>query len=337
MKPNRLSLPVLALCALPFVAGCSRLGAANVRARAAHPTSLPLTAAQLAQYRPNEMGVVPILEYHGIGPINNRMNRTAATFRADLERLYREGYRPIGLEDFLSNRIDVPLGKSPVILTFDDARGSQFRYLKDGTIDPDCAVGILQAFQKTHPDFPVKATFFLLPVNAFEQPKYVAQKMQALYAMGCELGNHTVTHRALRKLSDEEVQKELATCAAMIQKAVPQAHVDMIALPFGIGPRNRALLASGEYAGRRYANHAVLLVGAAPAPSPVSTRFDPMRLPRVLALKGTYGLTYWLDDLRKHPQRRYVSDGDPGTVTVPRALADRLDKGKLNGAHLRLY
>ena len=62
-----------------------------------------------------------------------------------------------------------------------------------------------------------------------------------------------------------------------------------------------------------------------------------MRLPRIQATEGPNGITWWLDILRRHSERRYVSDGDPNTVTVPRNRASAVDKSHLNGARLRLY
>ena len=59
------------------------------------------------------------------------------------------------------------LGREPipdklVVLTFDDSSIGQFRYLEDGTIDPDSAMGILLDFAEAHPDFPpVAITTFI--------------------------------------------------------------------------------------------------------------------------------------------------------------------------------
>jgi len=53
-----------------------------------------------------------------------------------------------------------------VVLTFDDSSPGQFRYLAQNgstSVDPDCAVGILEAFARRHPDFGLAATFFVLP------------------------------------------------------------------------------------------------------------------------------------------------------------------------------
>lgn len=310
--------------------------ASRQRAGAA-PAAKSLSGTALQRIRPNEAGVIPILEYHDIREGRNSMYRSATAFQRDLERLYRENYRPISLRSYLQNRIDTPPGTTPVILTFDDARESQFRYRPDGSVDPGCAIGILQAFARKHPDFPVRATFFVLPDVAFGPAAQRAKKMQALLDMGCAIGNHTVSHRSLRSLTDAGVQKELAGCVARVKRLVPAAEVDTLALPMGIAPRNRALLAAGEYDGQRYTHRAVLLVGAHPAPSPVSPEYDPMRLPRIQACEGDAGITYWLNELKRHPGRRYISDGDPMTVTVPKSAVHRIDPGKLRGARLRTY
>lgn len=342
---------LFALSVLCLITGCSNKPAPSDKApegtttgaasAAVAPIAAPKPAAlpetELAKVKPNEAGVIPILEYHDISNGRNTMCRSAEAFRRDLERLYKENYRPVSLKAYLENRIDAPPGTTPVIFTFDDARESQFRYKPDGTIDPDCAVGILQAFAKKHPDFPLRATFYVLPKVGFGPAAKSAQKMQALLEMGCEIGNHTVEHTSLKTLSDEGVKKELAGCVALVKKLAPAAEVETLALPMGISPHNKALLPSGEYAGQKYTNKAVLLVGANPAPSPVSARYNPMRLPRIQACEGDAGITYWLDDLKRHADRRYISDGDPTTVTVQKPKGDTVDKTKLLGATLRVY
>ena len=269
--------------------------------------------------------MVPVLEYHRITAKPSRYDRTAAQFRGDLERLYREGYRPVALGDVLRRRIDLPRGASPVVLTFDDADASQFRYRPDGSLDPDCAVAILEAFARKHPDWTTRATFYVLPDSAFGSAKERAAKFRHLReTLGCEIGNHTVTHRSLRALSDEAVQREIGGAVRKIQAILPGTPVESIALPMGISPRNRALLAKGSFAGKAYANAAVLLVGANPAPSPHAKAFDPLRLPRIQAVEGEAGITYWLDRLKK-PGAVYVSDGDPDRVTLPSPAAGTVE------------
>jgi hypothetical protein len=76
----------------------------------------------------------------------------------------------------------------------------------------------------------------------------------------------------------------------------------------------------------------VFLVGAEPATSPFARGFDPHAIPRIRttprgAPEPEYGSSWWLDQLRSDPDRRYVSDGDPDTIMFPRrlerTLADR--------------
>ena len=59
--------------------------------------------------------------------------------------------------------------------------------------------------------------------------------------------------------------------------------------------------------------------------SPFARTFDPARLPRIQAVERDLG--YWLSYFEKNPQERFVSDGDPATVTVPTAARDRLRGG----------
>jgi hypothetical protein len=300
-------------------------------------TAAALTVEQLQKAKVNEAGVVPILEYHDVLPKERTMVRSIDNFKHDLQRLYDEGYRPVLLRDFLDNKIDLPLGMAPVVFTFDDARNSQFRYLPNGEVDPTCVVGIWQEFAKAHPDFPVKATFYVLPTVGFCGTADGAKKVKALLDMGCEIGNHTVSHPALSKLSDAKVEQELGECVADIEKLVPRTKVDTVALPMGISPKNKKLLASGTYKGQAYSNRAVLLVGANPAPAPISKRFNPMRLPRIQACEQNSGSTFWLDRMKKGEMGRYVSDGDPNTTTIPSSLEAKCDKSHLNGSTLRVY
>lgn len=279
----------------------------------------------------NEAGEIPVLEYHRIVAKAGPYDRTPDVFRKELERLYKEGYRPVALQDVRVGNIDLPPGLSPVVLTFDDADASQFRYKSDGTLDPDCAVAILKKFEETHPGWKTKATFFVLPESAFGPEKQRADKLRILRdEMGVEIGNHTITHGSLKKMTEAQVQKEIGGAVQKINAYLPDTKVESIALPMGIAPKNHALLKSGAYNGVPYANNAVLLVGANPAPSPFSKKFDPMKWPRIQSAEGPSGSTYWLDKLKK-PGVRYVCDGDPSVVTVPKGREDTLSPERLGG------
>ena len=69
----------------------------------------------------NELGEVPVLMYHRITPTPTSVyDRTPQDFRAELERLAAEDYVPVTATDYATGHIDIPAGKHPVVITFDD-------------------------------------------------------------------------------------------------------------------------------------------------------------------------------------------------------------------------
>ncbi|NLZ33157.1 MAG: polysaccharide deacetylase family protein [Firmicutes bacterium] len=291
----------------------------------------------------NEAGRIMILMYHEIGEPEDVWCRTPDNFRKDLEALYEAGYRLISMNDLLDGHIDVPAGCSPVVLTFDDGNAGQFRYIeKDGrlVIDPDCAVAILEEFYAAHPDFGLAATFYIYYDNPFRQQEYVQQKLQYLVEIGFEIGSHCYTHGVLSRLSPEEARRELGMHVKRTQEYLPGYIVRSLALPKGERPKDISYVIEGSYEGTPYRHEGILLVGAEPAPSPFTVKFDPSALPRVRAseidVEG-YGLYDWLERLQNNPQLRYVSDGDPNTVVVPEELAEQIDRFRLGSRTLIPY
>jgi peptidoglycan/xylan/chitin deacetylase (PgdA/CDA1 family) len=279
---------------------------------------------------PNELGRVMILEYHRIDVPENRWTRTPDNLRRDLETLYRRGYRPIRLNDFLDGRIATKGGKTPVILTFDDSSPGQFRYLDRGgapVIDPDCAVGILEAFAERHPDFGLAATFFVLPGASkpnrlFNQPEHEARKLQHLVARGFEIGNHTLWHANLGKYPEPIVRTQIARAQEWITRSVPDYRIRALALPHGILPRDIGWALSGKLNGTTYRHDAILAVAGGPAPSPFASAFDPHRLPRIQAVGRD--LDRWLAHFDQDSGTRLVSDGNPTIITIPKGRRDKL-------------
>ena len=279
---------------------------------------------------PNELGRVMILEYHKIDHPEERWTRTPENFRRDLETLYARGYRLIGLNDLLDRRIALPAGTTPVVLTFDDSSPGQFRYLdRNGTpeLDPKSAVGILEAFAREHPDFGRVATFFVLPGAAspnrlFDQPAHEGRKLRYLVSRGYEIGNHTLWHANLGKYGEAVVRAQLAEAQQWVRRHVPDYRMRTLSLPHGVYPHDVRWALEGTAKGETYRHDAILMVAGGAAPSPFSRRFDPVRLPRIQAVQRE--LAAWLEHFARHPEDRFVSDGDPGVVTVPAAGRDRI-------------
>lgn len=252
----------------------------------------------------NRMGSVPVLMYHVIGPDEKFMIRSVSNFRNDLLRLYKMGFRPVTLHEYVTNTMVLPRGASPVVITFDDSHPSQFRMLPDGSIDPSSGVGIWAEFAKEHSDFPVKGTFFILPNGPFGQKQFRDQKLAFLKEQGSEIGSHSMTHTALNKLDDEGVKKELAESYDYILELGFTAR--SFATPYGIAPKNRALLKQFVWQGKHYGYDNVVLAGSSPAPSPFSSHFDRLRIPRIQAYEGTLGVVYWLNRISNGAVQPYV-------------------------------
>jgi hypothetical protein len=245
------------------------------------------------------------VEYHKIAKKEARWDRSQKKFKGDLQRLYDLGFRPTTLTAYLDVKMDLPPGASPVVFTFDDSHPSQFRLMPDGTVDPDCAVGIWQAFAAEHPDFPVRATFYIIPPTPWGQKELVARKMALLREWGCEIGSHTYSHVNLGKLSDAAASEEMGRSVEFIRSAGFEA--SSIALPYGVRPKNQSLLDSFNWNGKRYRFRAALLVGAGPAPDPFAKTLRPSLLPRIQSIEGDYGLTYWLNQVEKGKVKPFVA------------------------------
>ncbi len=111
-------------------------------------------AAIAKSMKPDELGVVPVLMHHQIRGDGSKYDMTADQLRAELLRLWRDGFYPVRAIDLAAGRLDVPKGKSPVVLTFDDATNNQVGFLPDGRLDPKTGLGVLESFAASHPGFP---------------------------------------------------------------------------------------------------------------------------------------------------------------------------------------
>jgi peptidoglycan/xylan/chitin deacetylase (PgdA/CDA1 family) len=297
-------------------------------------SSQPMTADMARTIGANEMGQVLVVMYHLIGSPESEWTRTPDNFRADIAELKAAGYYPINVRDLASGNIDIPAGKSPVVITFDDSSPGQYRILDDGSVDPASAVGIMQAAVKAG-GWASRASFYcLLDVTPkervlFGQPDKQQEKLRNLVNWGYEVGSHTVTHLNLKKASTSEATKQLAQSQATLEKLIGGGYsVASIAIPFGEYPSSDTILKSGEYDGITYAYTAALSLNSVPSSSPFSTKFNALHIPRIRG-SGHY-ITDAIQHFKDHPELRYISDGDPTTVSAPKDLDPSLGQLKTN-------
>lgn len=275
----------------------------------------------------NKAGRIPVVEYHVIGGDRNSLyTRTIASYKQDLEDLYRRGYRPITVAQMLDRDFrEVPDGMSPVVVVFDDASPEQFSYVEqDGklTIDPTSAVGIWLDFAKTHPGWNNRATFCLLngagaghnffgdnPKWRGQKKEWRFQKVKWLADNGFELCGHTLWHARLDKYPDAVVQEQIARNLMGIDSAVAGYKVRTLALPYGKWPKNRALAWQGSWTDPRtkqthaYRFEAVLEVAGGPTRNPYDARFDAHSINRIEAIG---------DDIRRTLDRLDKGAGETG-------------------------
>ena len=288
----------------------------------------PVTAAQASAIGANELGEIPVFMYEDVDPQGGNGVRTPDELSKDIDYLKSKGFVPINLRDLASGNIDIPAGKSPVVLTFDDSTIGQYDILDDGTLDPQSAVGILQA-AASGSGWGAKATFYcLIDVTSkdkelFGQSDRQQEKLRNLVDWGYEIGSHTVSNLNLQKASPADVKKELGDSQQRLQTLIGGGYqVTSLSVPSGAYPADMSLLSSGIYNGKTYAYTSAVTTGDKPSFSPFSKLFDPMRITRIQVTGSN--LRTAIDDLVSHTELRYVSDGDPTTVSAPKTLADAL-------------
>ncbi len=153
---------------------------------------------------------------------------TPTAFRAALNALRDANYCLVSLEEYLSNAFDSTCaGRKPFALTFDDSHPSQVAFDPDGLIVPDSALGVLLAVF-AHP----KATFFANVHNGGHPfGRDSARKVELLGELGLEIGNHTVSHARVDKLSRAGVAREITGVCAYFGRSRM-----VFAYPYGVIP-----------------------------------------------------------------------------------------------------
>ena len=305
-----------------------------------------LDKEKLAQDNINELGRVPVMMYHGI--VNKKSsetsytggnvdkdgyNRTVEAFKEDLEFYYQNGYRMIRAIDYVNGIIDVPYGKSPIVLTFDDGSANNIKVngvTLDGEIiiDENSAVGVLESFKKKYPDFNVTATFFVNG-SLFQQSEYNEKILKWLVENGYDIGNHTKTHVNFSDASTKESEEEVGFVYNKLDSIIPDKYVKLVALPFGSPYKkthaNFSHIINSNYNGINYETVSTFRVGWMPDYSPFSKDFDKEFIMRVRAYDNN-GVDFDIDaSFRILEKNRYVSDGNADTIVIKESDASYLN------------
>ncbi|HEX2206033.1 MAG TPA: hypothetical protein VHG93_00005, partial [Longimicrobium sp.] len=313
-----------------------------------------LPAGPTTNLPPNELGRIMVLEYHRTGSPEGEFVRTLENFRKDLQALYQAGYRPVTMRQVLEGNIDIPRGTTPVVFTMDDATRGQFYLTSGGEVDPNTMMGSWMSFKEQNPGWgPGGMVWCILPAAAHpsnffgetpdrETPREqreanIRKKMEIILRDGHEVCNHTLYHARLDRASgDQQAMDWIGIGEDSIKAYLPEDYdIVTFALPLGMWPRNKSIAWQGTYRdGKRYENKVVLEVSGGPSVSPFDTRWDPHSVDRFIVAPGALEaqLRRWEQD----PTNRYVSDGDPQTVSYPASMAQYLNRSALGGVAHRL-
>jgi peptidoglycan/xylan/chitin deacetylase (PgdA/CDA1 family) len=297
---------------------------------------------------PNETGKIMVVVFHKFvetfipeAKNDGSFTTTLESFRRLLENLYNKGYRLINLNDYINNNISVPRGFIPIAFTFDDGTECEFNLIEDSgklRVNKKTAVGVMEEFYETHPDFGLKGTFYVnLGLDTFKGKGTLSESLRYLISKGFEIGNHTLTHINLQKTENEEIiKKEIGSNQKRMYELVPGYTMTTFALPYGLSPKRFSLsLIKGEYEGVQYENKGIMKVAWDPMVSPTDKSYDPLNFKRVLSAAMTPSegdLDWWLKTLTVEEQ--YISDGNPDAVTVPLDSLPKVDLSKLKGKRL---
>lgn len=319
-------LTVIAICVILIIVGCE-----NGKTKQNNPQSGDLLTSgdevmpsgenenivEPVQevYKYNESGKIIIAMYHKFADEEtDEWTRSYDNFYKDLEYLYEHGYRTVSLNDYINNDMKVPVGCTPIILTFDDGYRTQFSFIRDENdnlvVNPKTAVGIMEKFYEEHPDFGLNGTFYINNTGYFGNEGTRKEKLEYLISKGFEIGNHTDTHINFSQASSaEEVINEVGPVAKEVYELTGYK-INSLALPYGsMSKTYEENIIKGVYEGFEYENKVLLLVGANPALSPTNENVNLYRLPRVRARGGNKevecDLYWWLDQMEKSPNSKY--------------------------------
>ncbi|QQK08830.1 cell wall-binding repeat-containing protein [Miniphocaeibacter halophilus] len=257
----------------------------------------------------NTSGKVMIFTYHDVGDKEHRYQRTPEGFKYDILNLYKKGYLPVSLKDYMRGEINIPSGYTPYVITFDDGNKNKFNILDNGEIDPNSSYAILKELEGKLEFFNPYATFFVSGEIPFGQKEYIEYKFKLMIESGMDIGNHTKNHANLKE-NPRKIEEEIAIQKSNLEKYLPEDYeVNTFAIPFSsvFSGREYKRLISGTFNGIKYNNIAIGIGGWAPDYYPNKSNYNLVsRIPGTRIGVDGYGMYDFIDYFDKNPNERYV-------------------------------
>ena len=194
-----------------FVAGC-------------HTTSTE-HRLRLPQHLPQRRVAIPILMYHrinvlspGAPSITRRLTVHPADFARQMRWLRRHGYHTVTQRELFGALVrGWPLGRRPIMITFDD--------------------GYRDAFYRAAPllkQLRMRGTAYVISGRVVNGDRTFLSSglLRALERRGIEIGSHSASHRDLTQLSDREALDELMGSRRALERWLRHP-VQWLAYPYG--------------------------------------------------------------------------------------------------------
>ena len=160
---------------------------------------------------------VLVLNYHQVGNSFNPLCMPMNFFDEQMAYLVNAGYvsiSPQELYDGISGVTALP--EKPVLITFDD--------------------GYIDNYNNAFPvllKYGLKATIFVVPGFTDVNPGYLTwDQLLDMEQNGITIQSHTLNHRALEELPDDEIREELLNSKTMLEEHLGHS-IDFLAYPTG--------------------------------------------------------------------------------------------------------
>ena len=155
-----------------------------------------------------------VLNYHQVQDVFTSLSMPPKLFDEQMNYLVTHGYVSITPDELYSGLTgEMELPPKPVLITFDDGYADNYTN----------AFPILQAYG-------MRATIFVIP--AFVGKKLTWEQLREMELGGVTVESHTLNHRKLEELPDDEIRSELLNSKLVLEENLGHA-VEFLAYPTG--------------------------------------------------------------------------------------------------------
>ncbi len=157
-----------------------------------------------------------VLNYHQVQDVFTSLSMPPKLFDEQMNYLVTHGYVSITPDELYSGLTgEMELPPKPVLITFDDGYADNYTN----------AFPILQAYG-------MRATIFVIPAFVGKKNYLTWEQLREMELGGVTVESHTLNHRKLEELPDDEIRSELLNSKLVLEENLGHA-VEFLAYPTG--------------------------------------------------------------------------------------------------------